>query len=62
VDLITGTTTDTGNEYHFNLAGHGVVLAGTGRLAFDSNGNVIVQTGYEVSPDRVAALCAALGP
>lgn len=62
IDLRTGTTADTGNEYHFNLAGHGVVLAGTGRLVFDSSGNPSVQTGYTVTPDRIAALCAALGP
>src|SRR5947209_5971806 len=43
VDLTTGTATDTGNEYHFNLAGHGVVLAGTGRLVFDSRENPILQ-------------------
>jgi hypothetical protein len=62
IDLITGTSTDTGNEYHFNLAGHGVVLAATGRLVVDSSGNIILQTGYTVSPDRIAALCAVLGP
>ncbi|HEX6507654.1 MAG TPA: hypothetical protein VF221_08490 [Chloroflexota bacterium] len=62
IDLITGTSTDTGNEYHFNLAGHGVVLAGTGRLVVDSGGNVILQTGYTVSPYRIPALCAVLGP
>jgi len=63
IDLNTGTSTDTGNEYHFNLVGHGVVLAGTGRLVLDiSSGNLILQTGYTVSPDRIPALCAALGP
>ena len=62
IDLTSGTAADTGNEYHFNLAGQGVVLAGTGRLVFDSSGNPILQTGYTIDPDRVAALCAALGP
>ena len=62
IDLTTGTATDTGNEYHFQLVGQGVVLAGTGRLVFDSSGNPILQTGYTVDPDRIAALCAALGP
>lgn len=62
IDLATGTVADTGNEYHFNLAGHGVVLAGTGRLVFDNNGNPIVQTGYTVDPDRIEALCGELGP
>jgi hypothetical protein len=62
IDLTSGTATDTGNEYHFNLAGHGVVLAGTGRLVFDSSGTPILQTGYTIDPDRIAALCAALGP
>lgn len=61
MDLTTGVATDTGNEYHFNLAGSGVVLAGTGRLGIDSNENVVEQTGYTVAPDRIAALCAALG-
>ena len=61
IDLSTGTSTDTGNEYHFNLSGHGVVLAGTGRLVFDSDGNPTLQTGYTVNPDRISALCAVLG-
>lgn len=62
IDLTTGTATDTGNEYHFDLAGHGVVLAGTGRLVFDSSGNPVLQTGYTVDPERINALCALLGP
>jgi hypothetical protein len=62
IDLIAGTSTDTGSQYHFNLVGRGVVLAATGRLVVDSSGNEILQTGYSVSPDRLPALCAVLGP
>jgi hypothetical protein len=39
-----------------------VVFAATGRLVVDSSGNVILQTGITVYPDRIAALCAVLGP
>jgi hypothetical protein len=62
VDLSTGNSVDTGNEFHFTLAGAGVVLAGAGRLVLDAQNVEISYSGLNVPADRVGALCAALGP
>jgi hypothetical protein len=62
IDLTTGQQAITGNEFHFTLAGAGVVLAGAGRLVLDSQNVQISYTGLNVPADRIGALCTALGP
>ena len=62
IDLTTGQQTVTGNEVHFTVQGAGVVLGAAGRLVLDANGVELSYTGLNVSPDRLPALCAALGP
>jgi hypothetical protein len=62
VDLATGQQTTTGNEFHFTLAGAGVVLAGAGQLVVDGQDVEVSYLGLNVPADRIPALCAALGP
>jgi hypothetical protein len=45
IDLITGTTTVTGNQEIINLPHEGVVLQDTGRAVFDADGALVFFAG-----------------
>jgi hypothetical protein len=45
IDLITGTTTVTGNQEIVNLPHEGVVLQDTGRAVFDAEGSLLFFAG-----------------
>jgi hypothetical protein len=45
IDLITATTTATGNQEIVNLPHEGIVLQDTGRAVFDAEGNLLFFAG-----------------
>lgn len=61
VDLVTGTATHVGVDFHITVPGAGVVVLVAGKIVFEGNGPPTFIAGPHLDPAASkAALCAAL--
>lgn len=60
IDLVSGTFTETGLSLISNQPGQGAVIQDTGRVVFDSAGEIVFEAGPHDALDDPGIFCAAL--